>query len=150
MNDKTSDVNGYVNLLKELKGTDSETGLLTRSNLTSKLMQELARSQRYGNKLSIVSLRVAEGADSGETATKLGNYLGLNVRNVDYAARWSEREFLVVLPETDADGARAFAGKIGPAVKELESAEGGVEIEVAAYAGGDDLAGLLSKVNLNR
>ena len=46
MNDKRSEVLGYATLLQELKGTDSNTGLLTRSNLYTKLIKELARCDR--------------------------------------------------------------------------------------------------------
>lgn len=155
MNEKKSDVTGYATLLRELKGTDSETGLLTRTNLYNKLMQELARCDRYGNKLSVVSLRIV-GADagsnggSGDLAGRLGNYLGVNVRNVDYAARWSDREFLVVLPETDDQGARVFADKITPGVNDLLEGNSGqqISIDTAVYTRGDDMPGLLSRVDL--
>jgi len=156
MNDKTSEVTGYATLLQELKGTDSETGLLTRTNLYNKLLQEMARCDRYGNKLSVVSLRIfgADGAapnsGSGDLVGKLGNYLGINVRNVDYAARWSDREFLVVLPETDEQGARVFASKVSPVVNGLMEGDQGlqVSIDTAAYVRGDDMPSLLSRVNL--
>jgi diguanylate cyclase (GGDEF)-like protein len=156
MNDKISDVTGYATLLQELRSTDSETGLLTRTQLYNKLLQELARCDRYGNKLSVVSLRIfgADGAapngGSGDLVGKLGNYLGINVRNVDYAARWSDREFLVVLPETDEQGARVFANKVSPVVNGLmEGIQGQqVSIDIAAYVRGDDVPGLLSRVKL--
>ena len=156
MNDKISDVTGYATLLQELRSTDSETGLLTRTKLYNNLLQELARCDRYGNKLSVVSLRIfcADGAapngGSSELVGKLGNYLGINVRNVDYAARWSDREFLVVLPETDEQGAQVFANKLSPVVNGLmEGIQGQqVSIDTATYMRGDDMPGLLSRVNL--
>ena len=118
MTEKKSEILGYATVLQEAKGTDSKTGLLTRTNLYKELIRDLARCDRYGNKLSIASMRIEGGKDeSSETSTtdlmdKLGNQLAATVRTVDCAARWSDYEFLVVLPETGADGARLFLNKV--------------------------------------
>ena len=157
MNEKPSEVLGYATLLQELKGTDTETGLLTRSNLYIKLIQELARCDRYGNKLSVVSMRIVGNNDSSDTvvtafANELGNRLSSVVRNVDNAARWSEREFLVVLPETDMEGARIFENKADAVIHELLEDKGDPSLEVqtqlAEWEKGDDMSGILSKVGL--
>lgn len=148
MSEDTTDVRGYATLLRELKDTDADTGLLTRTSLCNRLMQELARCERYGNKLSVAGLRIVGDDGDSDLSRRLGEYLGSNVRNVDYAARWSDREFLVVLPETDEQGARLFAAKITPILKDLPEDDHGrrITIETTVYARGDDMSGLLSRL----
>ena len=96
MTEKKTEILGYASLLQEAKGTDSKTGLLTRTNLYKELIRDLARCDRYGNKLSIASMRIEGGKDEPSEASttdlmdKLGNQLAETVRTVDCAARWSE------------------------------------------------------------
>lgn len=158
MNQKTSDIHGYASLLQEVKGTDSETGLLTRTNLYNKLIQELARCDRYGNKLAIASVRIvdpegeATKSNADELANEVGNQLGAVVRNVDFAARWSDHEFLVVLPETEEEGARLFINKVDEMVarslEERGDSDLSIETHTGAWESGDDMARMLAKVEL--
>jgi GGDEF domain-containing protein len=157
MSEKRPEVLGYATLLRELKGTDTETGLLTRSNLYNKLLHELARCDRYGNKLSIVIIRIVGGDDPPdavvvEFAKELGNQLSANIRNVDEAARWSEREFLVVLPETDIEGAQVLIRKAKVFINELlrQSRNSNLEVQTqfTSWGNGDDMPGILSRVGL--
>lgn len=162
MNQKRTEMSGYASLLHEIKGTDSETGLLTRTNLYDKLLREVARCDRYGNQLSIASMCITgqeagqedgPSADSfNDLANELGNQLGANVRNVDYAARWSENEFLVVLPETEIEGARQFMDKVESLVNKFKEEHSDARLkvvtEVTGWESGDDMSGLLSKVGL--
>ena len=158
MTEKKSEVLGYATLLQEAKGTDSKTGLLTRTNLYKELIRDLARCDRYGNKLSIASMRIAGDKDelsqpsTADLIDKLGNQLAATVRTVDCAARWSEREFLVVLPETDVYGARLFLNKVETVVNNSIKKSGcsglKVQTKIAGWEKGDDMPTILSKVDL--
>ena len=157
MSEKKSETLGYATLLQEVKGTDSKTGLLTRTNLYKELIRDLARCDRYGNKLSIASMRIVGHDDVPSESVvdlvdKLGNQLAASVRSVDCAARWSEHEFLVVLPETDVDGARHFLNKVEAAINEslrqCSDTSLKVETQVAGWEKGDDMPVMLSKVGL--
>ena len=158
MSEKKSETLGYATILQEAKGTDSKTGLLTRTHLYKELIRDLARCDRYGNKLSIASMRV-EGDEDELSQTivtdlmdKLGNQLAATVRTVDCAARWSEHEFLVVLPETDAQGARLFLNKVesvvNDSIKKTGCAGLKVRTQIAGWEKGDDMPTILSKVGL--
>lgn len=158
MSETKSEILGYATLLQEVKGTDSKTGLLTRANLYKELIRDLARCDRYGNKLSIASMRIVgdeeelSQTDTAELMDELGNELAASVRTVDCAARWSEHEFLVVLPETDADGARLFLNKVEAIINESlkQSGHSGLRVktEIAGWEKGDDMPVILAKVGL--
>lgn len=158
MSENKSEIFGYATLLHEVKDTDPKTGLLTRTHLYKELLRELARCERYATKMSLLSLRVmgsgydVQSQNIVDLADKLGGQLAECVRSVDYAARWSEREFLVVLPETDADGARLFASKVETNMAQLleQGHDAGLkaQIEVDSWEKGDDMSSILSKVGL--
>lgn len=158
MSEKKSEILGYATLLQEVKGTDSKTGLLTRANLYKQLIRDLARCERYGNKLSIASMRVVgdkeelSQKDTAELMDELGNELAARVRTVDCAARWSEHDFLVVLPETDAEGARLFLNKVeaimNESLKQSAHSKLRVKTEIAGWEKGFDMPVILSKVGL--
>lgn len=158
MSERNSEVFGYATLLQEVKDTDPNTGLATRTHLYKELLRELARCERYGTKLSVMSLRLtgsgydAENSGISKIIEELGIELAACVRTVDYAARWSENEFLVVLPETDAAGARLFADKVRNSVAQLLKRETGLrleaQVEVDSWEEGDDMNNVLAKVGL--
>lgn len=157
MSENKSEMFGYATLLQEVKETDPNTGLLTRTHLYKELLRELARCDRYGTKLSLMSLRLVgsgyeiDNSEISNIIEELGNELAACVRSVDYAARWSDNEFLVVLPETDADGARLFADKVKTSVAQLlqrDNVDLRAQIEVDDWEKGDDMNSVLSKVGL--
>ncbi len=157
MSENKSEMFGYATLLQEVKETDPNTGLLTRTHLYKELLRELARCDRYGTKLSLMSLRLVgsgyeiDNSEISNIIEELGNELAACVRSVDYAARWSDNEFLVVLPETDADGARLFADKVKISVAQIlqrDNVDLRAQIEVDDWEKGDDMNSVLSKVGL--
>ena len=158
MSENKSEIFGYASVLQEVKDTDPRTGLLTRTHLYKELLKELARCERYGTKMSLMSLRITgagydvQDSEHVELMDDLGSQLAACVRSVDYAARWSENQYLVVLPETDLDGARLFAKKVETSVTSLLHKKGSSKlkalIEVDNWVKGDDMPGVLSKVGL--
>jgi diguanylate cyclase (GGDEF)-like protein len=100
---------------------DSLTGLANRRALEEILAAEISRAQRFRHELAIVLLdldRFKETNDSfGHVAGDLmlrtvSRLLSSLARQGDTVARWGGEEFVVVLPETNLDGARRFAERL--------------------------------------
>jgi two-component system cell cycle response regulator len=110
-----------VNQHLALTDTDPATGVHNLRYLVQHLPRELARSQRYGHALAILTCTL-DGLErlSGSSGLEAGNELlrafvertGNCIRKVDWLSRTSRDEFIVVLPETTAQGARCVARKL--------------------------------------
>ncbi len=130
-----------------LTHTDPATGVHNLRYLVEHLPRELARSQRYGHALALLSCNI-DGLDrfddpSGLEACNelLRAFVGRTancIRKVDWLARTSRDEFIVVLPETTAQGARCAARKLrhlfvrNPLLQPNESSTFTVHIGVTA------------------
>ena len=117
--------------LAELASTDGLTGLANRRRLDIVLAQEWSRAIRSGRPLSLLMIDVDHFKAYND---RHGHHVGdIALRNVaealtaairrpgDLAARFGGEEFLVVLPETDAQGAIGLAETIRVAVESLRS-----------------------------
>lgn len=107
--------------LRAIADTDELTGLHNRHYLDIMIEKELARCDRYAQKLSIVLLdldrfkRVNDtfGHPVGdEVLIQTARILESMLRNVDILARIGGEEFLIILPETDIFGAYKTAEKM--------------------------------------
>lgn len=107
--------------LREQATTDQLTGLLNRRAMDHFLEQAYARAKRHGATFSLILgdldhfKRVNDGYGHNvgdivlqETARRLGS----NMRAQDALCRWGGEEFLMLLPETDLDGAMHLAEKV--------------------------------------
>jgi diguanylate cyclase (GGDEF)-like protein len=100
---------------------DPLTGILNRQTLLVRLDEELARAVRYKRPLSVVLVDIdhfkrindTHGHDAGDRVLDdLARQLSGSVRSVDVVGRYGGEEFLLILPETDADAAAAIAEKL--------------------------------------
>ena len=90
--------------------------------------------RRYGRVFSVVRLELpAEHVDAA--VPRLQSAL----RDADVLARWDDEELLVLLPETDQDGADVAAERLRDAVREFPVLAGAVQ-----WTGGS-AEGLLSR-----
>ena len=101
--------------------TDGLTGAYNRRYLDDFLNIEVKRSQRYQRPMSILLLDMdyfhacneKAGHQAGDRALRdVVQLLNLGVRSVDLVARYGGKEFMVVLPETEAEGAMEVAQRI--------------------------------------
>lgn len=107
--------------LETLAHTDPVTHLLNRRGLVRRLTSELDRVRRYNAPLALLlidldrfkSVNDTYGHLAGDNVlTEMGNLLQRAARSVDVVGRYGGEEFVVVLPETHADGALILAERI--------------------------------------
>ncbi|MEE8251162.1 MAG: diguanylate cyclase [Gemmatimonadales bacterium] len=104
-----------------LANTDPLTQTLNRRALVDKLRTELQRGARYGHELSLLMIDLDHfkqvndtyGHLVGDTVLRqLGEILMDEARNVDIVARYGGEEFVIVLPDTQVEGALIFAERL--------------------------------------
>jgi diguanylate cyclase (GGDEF)-like protein len=104
---------------------DGLTGLPNRRQAEEALGAQIARVARSGGSAALVFADLDEfktvndehGHPAGDAVLcEFGDVLRESVREMDLAARWGGEEFAVVLPDTDAEGAAAFAERVREAL----------------------------------
>ncbi len=104
---------------------DVLTGCASLDALDRRLRDEYERARRYRLRFCLVLLDVDQfrtlndrlGAQSGDRIlADLGQILQQELRSPDFVARYGGDEFALVLPETDARGARNFVQRLGAVV----------------------------------
>ncbi len=97
------------------------TGLLRREAILEQLDRELERALRYGRPLTIAMADLDHFKDvndrhghlAGDSLLRrMSQILAGGLRSTDWIGRYGGEEFLLVLPETDMEGAAAVAEKI--------------------------------------
>jgi diguanylate cyclase (GGDEF)-like protein len=110
-----------VHELRRLASTDGLTGIYNRSKIEQVLTIEVLRARRYKHPLSIIIADIDHfkvvndtyGHNVGDVVlTGIASMMKEHVREVDFIGRWGGEEFLIVCPETTADGARKLAEKL--------------------------------------
>jgi len=105
---------------------DALTGLHNRIAYDNRMEEEIARWKRYGNDLSLILLDVDHfkrvndnyGHKAGDRVLEvIGTLVRQIIRESDYAARYGGEEFVILLPETDLEGAYALAEKLRLAIE---------------------------------
>lgn len=120
---------GETLTFQTLSYIDSLTGLSNRRRMDEYLRQEWLRSRRNGSALSMIMLDIdffkqyndRYGHPSGDEVLKaVATALEKSARRpADFIARYGGEEFVVLLPDTDLDGAHALAEIIRKRIMEL-------------------------------
>jgi len=106
---------------RSLARTDHLTGLPNRLAFYESAGLELNRTRRFLLPLSVIYLDVDNfkevndslGHDAGDNLLrKVAETIMKNIRRIDIAARFGGDELVVMLPETDVNGARRLAEKL--------------------------------------
>lgn len=117
------------NLLEYQASHDQLTGLFNRQKFNEIFIKEIKRDKRYDNALSLIIFDIDDfenfndnfGHDNGNEVLKIISKLVISsVREHDTIARWGSEKFLVLLPQTELEGATKVAEKIRFAIENHE------------------------------
>lgn len=106
----------------ESSGFDPVTGLLTRSTLEGLIGKEVARARRQNTTLSLATIHVDDlaelnsrhGKSSVDAALKeLARLIKKASRGTDFAARISDDDFILLLPECGVNEVRQVLNRLG-------------------------------------
>ncbi|HYJ47192.1 MAG TPA: diguanylate cyclase [Pyrinomonadaceae bacterium] len=129
--------------------TDALTGLLNRYGLQHTLAREHAEARRYDRPLSCLMIDLDNfkkvndtyGHAAGDIALQqIASILREAVRRSDTVFRYGGEEFLVLLPQTDLEGAAALAEKIRAATSSRPFGDGEHVFSLSVSAGASCLA----------
>jgi diguanylate cyclase (GGDEF)-like protein/putative nucleotidyltransferase with HDIG domain len=118
---------------------DDLTGLPNRRYLDDVLSRELSRAERNHRPLSVLNLDLDHFKRVNDTLGHLrgdevlrsfSQVLADHVRGVDVAARYGGEEFIVILPDTDKEGALQAAEKIRRAAETVRIGNRGPDRQV--------------------
>ncbi len=122
---------------------DSMTGLMNRKYFFERLEEEIARSVRYGKKMSFISIDADHfkvindkyGHPKGDyVISRLGCVIRECIRETDFAGRLGGEEFSVVLPETSAEDGKVIAERIRNAVHSIKVEDRTVTVSLGVTA----------------
>lgn len=118
----TMDITKENERLYHLVTTDSLTELYTRNYFESRLQEEFTRVHRHGGIVSLLLIDVDDfkqindsfGYQEGNQVLKeVARFVRLSVRqNIDLPCRYNGEQFMVMLPNTEVDGAFILAERI--------------------------------------
>lgn len=130
--------------LQRLADHDPLTGLLNRRRLEAELEQQVARSERYGERACLVlldldgfkSVNDSFGHAVGDEILKnVADVLRSRVRRSDLVARLGGDEFAVLLPRATREQGRRVAEGIAKGIRDRIDIIGGQELRTTASFG---------------
>ncbi len=114
--------------LKRVSDTDPITGLYNHRFILKRLNAEIRRAGRYGHSLSVLMLDIDKfkvlndtfGHPFGDNALKkIATATVAACRETDFVGRYGGDEFLVVLPETQAEAAATVSDRVRGYIQNL-------------------------------
>lgn len=148
-----------LEITRRLSITDKLTGIYNRLHIDQFLEQEIQRSHRYGNALSIALIDIDDFKEVNDT---YGHVIGDEVlvqcvltispmiRKTDVFGRWGGEEFLVICPETDLKSALEVAEAIRSKIEISSFKEVGnktVSIGVTSYVPADTISTMIIRAD---
>ncbi len=139
--------------------TDCLTGLYNRRFIEEELEKSRALSERYGIPFSVLMIDIDDfkkindhfGHDVGDLVLKtLATVLKHNSREADSVARWGGEEFLVLLHNTNFEGALSIAERLRKTVASLRLKDipsFTISIGVTSFKKGESIESLLRRVD---
>ena len=127
--EKTNSELARVNCqLETLATLDGLTGLKNHRVFQERLREEFDRARRYHLPLSLIILDVDKFKDYNDTyghpsgdevLRRVARIIEECVRDCDFTARYGGEEFVLILPQTDSDGAFAIAERCRAAIEQF-------------------------------
>jgi diguanylate cyclase (GGDEF)-like protein len=129
--------------LERLSVTDALTGLYNRLRMMEVVDNEVRRSRRLHHRFSIVMADLdlfkqyndEFGHPAGDVALKrVAEIMRESSRDVDFVARYGGEEFLIMMPETEIDGAAEFAERIRKKIASERLPDGKITLSLGVSA----------------
>ncbi len=105
---------------RQLQLIDQDTSLLTKRALLLVLESQVSRCRRYETPLSVFMMSFNKGGDRADLKLqllKLGRLLKDQLRWSDMIARSADRQFTIILPETDRSSSDLLINKLKETIK---------------------------------
>jgi diguanylate cyclase (GGDEF)-like protein len=162
VDERTAELSAANTRLAEVARLDPLTGVLNRRGFTSEVDSEIERFFRSGRQFTIVLADVDHfkrfndefGHACGDHVLKRAAEILLNrLRDVDRIGRWGGEEFILLLPETDTEGAAILAEDLRDAIAgnlfEFAGERHRITMTfgVAAYRKGESLDGCIARAD---
>ena len=141
---RTEELKKANKVLQLMSRTDDLTGIPNRRDIMEKIRYETYRAHRnnrpfvflLGDIDKFKSFNDTYGHDCGDGVLRIvAQAMRSMLRKQDYIARWGGEEFLVVLPETEEDGAHIVAERIRAKVEATEHQYAGKTLRVTITIG---------------
>ena len=142
--DLKDELDGANRRLKELIDIDDLTGLYNMRSIYERLDKEIYRARRYNRAVCAVMMDMDNFKSVNDTHDHLfgsfvlqavGHMINDTIRKVDFAARYGGDEFLIVLTEADAEGARSFSDRLRKQIADKLYAKDGAAMHLTASFG---------------
>lgn len=137
--------------VQALNNHDAITGLLNKKATLLALEQQVSRSRRYGNPLSLIRLTVE--AEATVEPDRLAETLRMISQGLKDKLRWADQigmldpmTFLIILPETLLDNAKDLAAKLVDDRTTLKAFDWKIRFGATAWQKGDDPRKLLHRL----
>jgi diguanylate cyclase (GGDEF)-like protein len=126
---RTAELREKIAEVEYLSLTDPLTGIANRRKIQAVLDEEIIRSDRTAQPLSVISMDLDHfkkindtyGHEAGDTVLKLvSDAVSTGIRGVDHAGRMGGEEFIIVCPDTPECGVINLAEKLRAVVENLE------------------------------
>jgi diguanylate cyclase (GGDEF)-like protein len=149
---------------ERFSNVDWLTGLYNRRHLDQLVPQEIARARRYNRPMSLM---IIDADHLKEVNDNLGHLLGdqllthiaevlqEQVRTVDSVVRYGGDEFIVIMPDTDSEGALIPAERIRSLMDGYEVSANGISVRTSVSGGlatfprdADEPLGLMARADL--
>ncbi len=135
--------------LQRLSSTDRLTGLFNRGHWEEMLRQEYARHCRYERNAALVMFDIDHfkkindtyGHQAGDAVIQqTAEIIRTSMRDADTAGRYGGEEFVVLLPDTDSEGALSVAERLRQSIEAHEVNYEGHSIRFTVSLGIADLS----------
>ena len=135
--------------LQRLSSTDRLTGLFNRGHWEEMLRQDYARHRRYERNAALVMFDIdhfkkindSYGHQAGDAVIQqTAELVRQCTRDADIAGRYGGEEFVVLLPDTDSEGAVTFAERLRQSIEAYEVVHEGRSIRFTVSLGIADLS----------
>ena len=145
--------------LKSLALTDPLTGAANRRSFESRLAEEISRTSRYQEPLTLMMLDIDHfklindefGHETGDKILiELVEQFRLQLRETDFLARWGGEEFTIILPRTSIETGQILAERLRQKI-ESHSFSNNLDLTVsmglASYLANEELGSLVSRAD---